>query len=102
VSRTAIRRAAPADAGAIAGVHVASWQVAYRGLVRDALLADLSVDRGWRERLGRPDDGASFTLVAERDGELAGFYDRAGFAPDGARQDLAELVAAGVRMRLAL
>jgi GNAT superfamily N-acetyltransferase len=76
VSAPAIRRAAPADARAIAAVHVASWRVAYRGIVPDAVLDGLSVDhreRGWRERLGRPGDDASFTLVAECDGAVAGF-----------------------------
>jgi ribosomal protein S18 acetylase RimI-like enzyme len=172
VSDPAIRRAAAADAPAIARVHVASWQVAYRGMVPDALLDELSVERrerGWRERLGRADDGASFTLVAERDGAVAGFcsiaapsrdgdagertaevaaiyvepahwrsgvgatllgealdvlradgfadvtlwvleanargrafYERLGFAADGATQDLAELAAREVRLRAAL
>jgi GNAT superfamily N-acetyltransferase len=76
VSAVAIRRAAPADARAIAGVHVSSWQAAYRGLVPDAILDGLSVgsrEGGWRERLARAADGASFTIVAEREGAVAGF-----------------------------
>jgi L-amino acid N-acyltransferase YncA len=172
VSAVAIRRAAPADARAIAAVHVSSWQVAYRGMVPDAVLDGLSVDRGelgWRGRLGRPADGGSFTLVAERDGAVAGFcsvaapsrdddagertaevaaiyvepaqwwtgaggallrealdalradgwrevtlwvlednargrafYERLGFAADGATQDLVQLDACEVRLRAAL
>jgi L-amino acid N-acyltransferase YncA len=172
VSAVAIRRAAPADARAIAAVHVASWRVAYRGIVADAVLDGLSVERrerGWREILGRTDERGSFTLVAERDGAVAGFcaiaapsrdddadertaevtaiyvepaqwragtgaallrealdalradgwreatlwvlednaagrafYERLGFAADGAAQDLAELGAREIRMRAAL
>ncbi len=69
VSSTNVRRAAPADAGAIADVHVRSWQVAYRGLVPDEVLDNLSrADRQstWQTLLARNADG-SFTLVAERD-----------------------------------
>jgi GNAT superfamily N-acetyltransferase len=172
VSHVAIRRAAPADARAIAAVHVTSWQVAYRGIVPDEVLDALSVEgreRGWRERLGRPDELHRLTLVAERDGAVAGFcsiaapsrdddagertaevaalyvepaqwrtgvgrallgaaldalradgfadatlwvladnargrafYERVGFAADGATQDLAELDAREVRLRAAL
>ena len=40
----ALRDATPDDAHAIATVHVASWQVAYRGFMPDAVLDGLSVD----------------------------------------------------------
>ena len=40
------RAAVPADADAIAQVHVASWQVAYRGIIPDEHLDRLD----WRER----------------------------------------------------
>jgi GNAT superfamily N-acetyltransferase len=40
-----LREAAPADARAIAAVHVLAWQSAYRGLVPDAHLDALSIDR---------------------------------------------------------
>lgn len=49
-----VRDAVPEDAYAIATVHVASWRVAYRGLLPDAVLDGLSVpDRAriWAERL---------------------------------------------------
>lgn len=39
------RRATPADAQAIAEVHIASWQVAYRGFFPDSVLDNLSVER---------------------------------------------------------
>lgn len=74
MSSTNVRRATPADAGAIAGVHVRSWQVAYRGLVPDDVLDTLSLahrESTWQTLLARNADGA-FTLVAERD-QIVGF-----------------------------
>jgi ribosomal protein S18 acetylase RimI-like enzyme len=46
-----IRPALPSDARTIAGVHVRTWQSAYRGIVPDAHLDALSVDQ--RERVFR-------------------------------------------------
>jgi hypothetical protein len=43
---TAVRPATPDDADAIASVHVRSWQAAYRGIVPDAMLDALSIQRG--------------------------------------------------------
>lgn len=68
-----LRRATPADAPAIAGVHVASWQVAYRGFFPDAVLDTLSVaDRQaqWASRLDNPAHGI---WVTESDSRLTGF-----------------------------
>ena len=50
-----LRRAEPADALAVAGVHVRSWQVAYRGLLSDDYLDTL-----------RPEDRAARYTFAER------------------------------------
>ena len=52
-----IRQAVPADARAIAEVHVSSWRWAYRGLIPGDFLEKLSVDdreTTWRERLADP------------------------------------------------
>lgn len=71
---TTVRPATRDDARAIARVHVHSWQVAYRGLVPDALLDGLSVEQRqtiWLELLENNDD--MFTLVAARDAGLLGF-----------------------------
>ena len=68
-----IRRARPADAHALAAVHVRSWQAAYRDLLPADFLAGLSVaDRAerWRTRLR---DEPAGTVVAEVGGELVGF-----------------------------
>lgn len=75
VSATTVRPAKPEDAPAIARVHVRSWQVAYRGLVPDVVLDALSTEHredSWRKRLAEDGD-ASFTLVAELNGDVAGF-----------------------------
>lgn len=68
-----VRRATPADALAIAEVHVASWQSAYRGLFPDAVLDGLSVaerQKQWATRLARAD----WTLwVAGAGDQVSGF-----------------------------
>lgn len=63
-----LRDAAASDADAIAAVHVASWQVAYRGLLPDELLDGLSVaDRAriWSDRLGAPAPRSRTVLVVD-------------------------------------
>ena len=74
-SRTVqLRRARPADAGAIAGLHVAAWKAAYPGLLPQDYLDDLSPeDRvgGWEEAL--QSTPWPLVLVAEEDGALLGF-----------------------------
>ena len=43
--RAQLRRAGVADAPAIAAITVRAWQGAYRGLISDAILDGLSVER---------------------------------------------------------
>src|SRR5437879_151675 len=72
-----IRDATPEDAPAIARIHVASWQAAYRGQLPDELLDGLSVPRRqefWRVAAARP--GHSL-LVADEGGGVAGFVSSA-------------------------
>ncbi|MEJ8279281.1 GNAT family N-acetyltransferase [Pseudonocardia spirodelae] len=62
-----IRRAVVGDAVAIAGVHVRSWQVGYRGRLPDAVLDSLAPDqraRRWRDTLRAADRPGLGTLVA--------------------------------------
>lgn len=71
----AVRLARDADADALAGVHVRSWQAAYAGLVDDAHLAGLDEGeraRRWRDRLADGRAGA-LTYVATVGAELVGF-----------------------------
>ncbi|MEZ4734028.1 MAG: hypothetical protein R3E79_43600 [Caldilineaceae bacterium] len=69
-----VRAAKPADAPAIADVHIVSWQVAYRGLLPDTLLDTLSLEQRtqeWREILALP--RGSRTLVYEEGDRIVGF-----------------------------
>ena len=74
VSELLIRLATVDDAGAIARVHVASWQSAYRDILPPEFLSTLSVERrteGWR---GVLEGGAGAVLVATRGaGDVLGF-----------------------------
>ena len=68
-----IRLALAEDSHGIALVHVSSWQHAYRGIVPEAYLDQLSVadrERRWLEIFER---GGSETLVADREGQVVGF-----------------------------
>lgn len=67
-----IRWARPEDAAAIADVHVASWQHAYRGILGDDFLDTIDVgsrESWWAGYLGR---GARVN-VAEHGGSIVGF-----------------------------
>jgi GNAT superfamily N-acetyltransferase len=79
-SPVVVREATVDDAEAIARVHVASWRSAYRGLVPEAVLNGLSVERrttGWKEWLDREGHGPivanSMTWVAEVEDVVCGF-----------------------------
>ncbi|HEY3081746.1 MAG TPA: GNAT family N-acetyltransferase [Chloroflexota bacterium] len=84
---TAIRRAAETDAPALAGLHVRSWQWAYRGMLPDAYLDGLGEQTARREAMWRqqlrdlPTDCPVW--VAERAGRLVGLCNTAP-ARDGA------------------
>lgn len=91
-----IRSAEPRDARAIAGVHVASWQAAYRGIFPDEVLNNLSVDdraRQWEAGLAKPGAGGR-TIVGELDGHVVGFSSHGPARdPDVAPGQVAELYA---------
>jgi ribosomal protein S18 acetylase RimI-like enzyme len=68
------RPAGTGDAGRIAALHADSWRRHYRGAYADAYLdGDLLGERTavWSGRLASP--AGTATIVAERDGRLAGF-----------------------------
>jgi ribosomal protein S18 acetylase RimI-like enzyme len=68
-----VRPLAAADVDAVARLHVAVWQTAYRGLLPDAFLDAISVERRtamWRQIVERQ---ASPALLAEQDGCIVGF-----------------------------
>lgn len=69
-----VRRAKADDAQAIAEVHVATWQGAYRGLLPDAYLAGLSVERRahwWSRALADPE--IDIFVGSNETGSVVGF-----------------------------
>lgn len=68
-----VREARPADARAIAAIHVRAWREGYRDLLPAAVLRRLSIARReafWRKTLH---DRAAEMLVAEEQGRLLGW-----------------------------
>jgi L-amino acid N-acyltransferase YncA len=70
-----VRKATPADADAIARIHVDSWRSTYYGMLPGTYLSRMS--RGglraqWATRLAET-TRSELTLVAEHDGTVAGF-----------------------------
>jgi GNAT superfamily N-acetyltransferase len=95
-----VRAAAPADAAAMAALHVRAWRAAYGGVMPEAFLAGLTVaDREamWRRSLTEPDRAPAerTILVAEVDGVLSGFA-AAGHARGDDEFGLGELYAINV------
>jgi hypothetical protein len=68
-----VRPARLADAGRLAEVQVDSWRLAYRGLLDDAVIDRLTPEVRLDQWRVAPRDDAAATLVAELDGEVAGF-----------------------------
>jgi len=69
-----LRPARPADAAAVAGIHVRSWQGAYRGLMPDDYLDALRPeDRMARYDFAAIDPWAPATVVALEGGIIRGF-----------------------------
>jgi ribosomal protein S18 acetylase RimI-like enzyme len=76
-SRVTVRAAALADAPAIAAVHVAGWEGAYRGMVPDEEIDRRTV--AWRTEMwegilqATVDGNRPWVAVAQRDGATIGF-----------------------------
>lgn len=73
-----VRVATIGDADAITEAHVAAWQAAYRGIMPERYLDDLTKERASRAARHRvsiasPDDPRTFELVAEYDGAVVGW-----------------------------
>jgi len=69
-----LRPAEPADAMAVARVHVRSWQAAYRSLLPDDYLDQLRPeDRASKYAFGSTDSSQPSTIVAEVAGLIRGF-----------------------------
>ncbi|MGD0985622.1 MAG: GNAT family N-acetyltransferase [Acidimicrobiales bacterium] len=73
-----VRRAEVADAAAIASSHVRSWQSGYASVISDDFLKSLGADLprrtlGWQTQILGAEAEGRFLLVAELDGEVAGW-----------------------------
>lgn len=69
-----LRRAEPADAMAVARVHVRSWQAAYRKLMPDDYLDQLRPeDRAKKYDFGNLDPHWPQTIIATESNEIIGF-----------------------------
>lgn len=71
-----IRKAVVDDASAIATVHVAAWKEAYRGIVADDVLDNLSIQRRteqWVNSLSDETHPYHLAFVAEVNGQVVGF-----------------------------
>jgi GNAT superfamily N-acetyltransferase len=88
-----LRPAEPADALAVARVHVRSWQAAYRGLLPDVYLDGLRPeDRAARYDFATLDPAKPQTILAEEDGEVLGFV-TTGLSRNGELPDHGEMYA---------
>lgn len=86
----------PADAAAVAAVHVASWQGAYRGVLPDDVLdgPEHAVNRlrGWQRLLNEPGP-RTVDLVAEDDADqIVGLFHAGPSRDDDADPDTAEVM----------
>ncbi len=71
-----IRPAHLQDAPAIAKAHVASWQKAFRGILTDEFLDNISIEersQKWERILNRASEDKACTLVLEIDNTIQGF-----------------------------
>lgn len=87
-----LRTATAEDAAAIARVHVASWQAAYRGLLPDNFLDSLSVEsrqEGWARSLST----GPRVIVYVRDREIAGFVTQGRSRDEDTAEAVGELYA---------
>jgi ribosomal protein S18 acetylase RimI-like enzyme len=74
-ARQEIRTARSSDVGAIAALHLASWSAAYKGLVPDEFLAQITLDSRivrWGDALDRSKSPLTETVVADDDGTVLG------------------------------
>ena len=96
----AVRPAVPADAPAMAALHVRAWRAAYAGVMPDAFLAALKVEEReamWRRSLTAPElaPAERIIVVAEEGGAVLGFA-AAGHARGDDELGLGELYAINV------
>ena len=98
-----VRPATLDDVPRIAEIHVETWQVAYRGLVPDAVLDRLSVDRrvtAWTRIVGETSWPSTGVFVAEDNDAVVGFAHISPSRDDGAAPEVGEVTAIHVAPQL--
>jgi len=93
-----IRSATVDNAIEIAEVHVESWRAAYRGLLPQALLDGLSVERraaGWRREVESP--GRLVQVATDDAGRIVGFVHTGASRDDDADRTVGELMSIYLR-----
>jgi GNAT superfamily N-acetyltransferase len=96
-----IRAATVEDANGIAEAHVASWQTAYRGLLPQALLDGLSVERRtaqWQRDIQSGNVGVH--VATDPAGHVGGFIATGRSRDDDATETVGELIAVYLRPQL--
>lgn len=88
-----VRIATVGDAEQIAAVHVQSWQGAYRGLLPDDFLANLSVERRITQWQSNLTDHADATLVYEDEGKVVGFVSYGRYRDEDLGDNVGEIYA---------
>ena len=95
-----IRDAMPADAQAIASIHIDVWRTTYRGHFPDVALDALDLERWTKrgEQRLREMPPKEICLVAEREGVVIGFAMAGRREFDAARHDAEVYAIAGARI----
>ncbi|MFE6170749.1 GNAT family N-acetyltransferase [Streptomyces sp. NPDC056464] len=93
--RIRIRPMTLADCDRVAEIRVGGWRNAYRGLIPQSYLDGLDVARDAERRRGHfsQGDGSVVDLVAEQDGEIAGWACHGPYRDGEVRTEDAELYA---------
>ena len=86
-----IRPALLEDSHGIALVHVSSWQHAYRGIVPQSYLDQLSVANREEQWVDVFERGSSETLVADAAGHIVGFISYGNSRDEHALRDVGEI-----------
>jgi len=86
-----IRPALLEDSHGIALVHVSSWQHAYRGIVPQSYLDQLSVANREEQWVDVFERGSSETLVADAAGHIVGFISYGNSREENALRDVGEI-----------
>ncbi len=86
-----LRQAGPSDARRLAEIHIASWQLAYRGIISDRVLDNLSVERRREDWEAKLDGGVDRVLVIERESRVIGFAAFGGSRDEDADDRIGEI-----------